>query len=218
MELKEFIKANKIKGVIFDMDGTLTDSMGRWNEIYFALTKYLNITLPKDFLMKYNHVSMRGVLKAIINEFHIEIAEDTVYDFWLQCAIKYYENVFKIKTYMFDVLQELKALDIKMSIATASDRRCAEAFIKSNHLTKYISSVTGLEEVNRPKNFPDIYLKAVNKMDVLPSECIVFEDALVAIKSAKSGGFKICGVQDDASVKDEKEIKTLADFTLGFIN
>lgn len=216
MDIKKFIETNKIKGVIFDMDGTLTNSMKKWNEIYFELSKDLHITLPEDFLMKYNHISMRGIIKAIVNEFHIQIDENAIYEFWVKKVIKYYENVFKIKPYMLEIIQELKAVNIEMVIATASDRRCAEAFIKNNCLSEYINAVTGLEEVNRPKCFPDIYWKAAEKIGVTPNECIVFEDALVALKSAKSGGFKICGVQDNASLNDENEIKSLSDFTLGF--
>ena len=216
MDIKKFIETNKIKGVIFDMDGTLTDSMGKWNEIYFELSKDLQITLPKDFLMKYNHISMRGIIKAIINEFHLQIDENDTYELWVKKVIKYYENVFKIKPYMLEIIQELKALNIEMAIATASDRRCAEAFIKSNSLSEYIHAITGLEEVNQPKCFPNIYWNAANKIGVTPNECIVFEDALVALKSAKSGDFKICGVQDNASSNDEDEIKALANFTLGF--
>lgn len=216
MELKEFIERNKIKGVIFDMDGTLTESMKKWNELYSKLSEYLRVTLSEDFLMKYNHISMKGIVQAVMKEFSIQGDENNVYEYWTDQVIKYYENIFKIKPYMLEVLKELKALGMKMAIATASDRRCAEAFIKSNDLTEYIPSVTGLEEVERSKCFPDIYWLAAKKIGVIPEECIVFEDALIAIKSAKSGGFKICGVQDDVSSDDGNEIKSLSDFTLGF--
>ncbi len=216
MKLSNFIKANEIKGAIFDMDGTLTDSMGGWHKIYTELTSYLNIELPQGFMMKVNHIPMRERVKVVINEFNLNADENEVYAFWVDEAVKYYESVFKIKPYMLEAVKELNALGVKMAIATASDSVCAEAFIKSNNLTEYIRSVTGLDEVNRPKSFPDIYVKAAIKLGVNPSECIVFEDALTAIKAARCGGFKVCGVQDDCSKCDEEQIKKISDFVLGF--
>ncbi len=216
MGFTEFITTNRIRGAVFDMDGTLTDSMGGWNEIYAELTKYLKIELPQGFMMKVNHIPMRERVKVIINEFHLPAEENEVYAYWVERATGYYKSVFTIKPYMLETLQTLKSLNIKMAIATASDRRCAEAFIKSNRLAEYIGSVTGLDEVSRPKSFPDIYLKAAQKLGVQPYECIVFEDALTAIKGAKSGNFKVCGVQDDCSKDDEQEIRNYSDFILGF--
>ena len=216
MELAEFLKANKIKGAIFDMDGTLTDSMGRWGEIYAVLSEYLDIEFPREFMMKVNHIPMRGRVKEIKDGFLLDFDEDAVYSYWLDKTKKYYENVFKIKPYMLATLKVLFSFGVKCGIATASDRTLAEAFVKSNGLEKFISSVTGLDEVTRPKSFPDIYLKAAKKLGVQPFECIVFEDALTAIKAAKNGGFKVCGVQDSCSANDEENIKSISDFTLGF--
>lgn len=216
MRLSKFIKENKIRGAVFDMDGTLTDSMGGWCEIYAELTEYLKIELPQGFMMKVNHIPMRERVKVIIKEFHINADENEIYDYWVERAAGYYESVFKIKPYMLEMLQTLKSLKIDMAIATASDSVCAQAFIKSNHLAEYIGSVTGLDEVSRPKSFPDIYLKAAEKLGVNPFECIVFEDALPAIKAAKSGNFKVCGVQDDCSKDDEEEIKNHSDLVIGF--
>lgn len=217
-ELEKFITTNNICGAVFDMDGTLTNSMGGWNEIYAELTRYLNIELPQNFMMKVNHIPMRERVKEIIKEFHLNVDENEVYAYWVERAAGYYENVFEIKPYMLDTLQTLKSLKIKITIATASDKRCAEAFIKSNRLSEYIGSVTGLDEVDRPKSFPDIYLKAAQKLGVQPYECIVFEDALTAIKAAKSGNFKVCGVQDDCSKDDEEEIKKHSHLVLGFVD
>lgn len=215
-ELTYIITTNKIRGAVFDMDGTLTDSMGGWNDIYAELTSYLNVRLPQGFMMKVNHIPMRERVKVIINEFHLNADENEVYEYWVKRAAWYYEKVFTVKPYMLETLQTLKSFNIKMAIATASDSACAKAFIKSNNLAEYIRSVTGLNEVSRPKSFPDIYLKAAEKLGVQPFECIVFEDALTAIKAAKSGNFKVCGVQDDCSAKDEEEIKNYSDLVLGF--
>lgn len=216
MGITQLVKANKIKGAIFDMDGTLTDSMKGWNEIYAVLSAYLKTGLPAGFMMKVNHMPMRGRVREIIKEFSLGFDENEVYSFWVSKAAEFYKNTFKIKPYMLETLKKLKLLGVKCAIATASDKACAEAFIISNNLEELICGVTSLDEVSRPKSFPDIYIKAAEKLGAKPSECIVFEDALTAIKAAKSGGFKVCGVQDDCSAQDENEIKSLTDFVMGF--
>lgn len=216
MGLSEFIKTNNIKGAIFDMDGTLTDSMGRWSEIYAMLIDYLKIELPQGFTMKVNHIPMRKRVGEILKLLSLDFCEEEVYSFWIEKTVEYYNKDFKTKPYMLEALKTLKEQNVVMAIATASDIRCAEAFIKSNNLTEYISIITGLEEVSRPKNYPDIYLKAAKRLSVDPSECIVFEDALTAIKAAKSGGFLVCGVQDDSSGCDEEQIKKISNFIMGF--
>lgn len=216
MSITEFIKANKIKGAIFDMDGTLTDSMGGWGEIYDVLFGHLGVKMTDGFIMRVNHMSMRNRVKEIVKEFSLGSDENEVYSFWIGKAAEFYEKVFKIKPYMLQTLEELSALSVKMAVATASDRRLAEVFIKSNNLSLYFDSVTGLDEVSRPKSFPDIYLKAAEKLGIKPCRCVVFEDALTAVKSAKNGGFYVCAVQDDCSAKDKEEIIGISDFKLGF--
>lgn len=216
MEILKYFSDNGVKGAIFDMDGTLTDSMEKWGEIYALLGKRLGAELPGEIIMKYNHYSMRGCAEKIIGDFCLNADVEAVYGGWLGDAVKYYENIFKIRPYMLETLKALNRAGVKCAIATASDGACARAFIAGNKLEEYILSVTSLDEVKRPKSYPDIYLKAAAKLNLNPDECIVFEDALIAVKSAKSGGFKVCGVRDVCSAGDEKGIKAYADFTLGF--
>ena len=73
MGLSEFIKTNNIKGAIFDMDGTLTDSMGRWGEIYAILIDYLKTELPHGFIMKVNHIPMRKRVGEILKLLSISV-------------------------------------------------------------------------------------------------------------------------------------------------
>ena len=96
MGLSEFIKVNKIKGAIFDMDGTLTDSMGRWSEIYAVLTDYLKTELPQGFIMKVNHIPMRKRVGEILKLLSLDFCEEDVYSSWIEKAVEYY-NKFKTK-------------------------------------------------------------------------------------------------------------------------
>ena len=216
MSISQFIKENGINGAVFDMDGTLTDSMGKWSEIYGILFNYFGVEFNREILMRLNHIPMKNRIEVIIKEFSLNADPQKTYEYWVSHTAKYYQNTFKIKPYMSETLEALNAFGVKCGIATASDRACAQAFIKSNNLDCYITEITSLDEVSRPKSFPDIYLKASEKLGVQPCECVVFEDALTAIRAAKSGGFKVCGVQDDCSAKDAEEIKAISDFIIGF--
>lgn len=214
--VKAFVARNDIRGAIFDMDGTLTDSMGYWRNIYAELERLLAITLPPDFLMSVNHIPMRARLDRIVEQFDLDVDKAAVYAEWLDFATGCYRSALKIKPYMADVLAELFEQGVKCGVATASDTACARAFIASNRLDGYFCSVTGLDEVTHPKSFPDIYLAAAKKLGEDPRRCLVFEDALVAVRAAKRGGFMVCGVFDTSSATDGAQIRSLAHITLGF--
>lgn len=216
MDITQFVRANGIKGAVFDMDGTLTPSMSRWEQIYKILFDSLDLTSPREFIMRVNHLPMKNRVEIIIKEFSLDADVRKVYSRWVAGAIKFYEEEFKIKPYMLEALVSLNSLGVKSAIATASDRLLAEAFVRSNNLEGYVSSIIGLDEVKRSKNFPDVYLKAAQKLCVQPQACIVFEDALTALNAAKKGGFKICGVQDECSVREKDNIIKISDITLGF--
>lgn len=216
MELNNFLREKEVAGAVFDMDGTLTSSMQGWKNIYACLERLLNVKLPPDFMMRVNHLPMKERVEVIANQFSLNIDIAKIYPQWLNFALGYYRDVFKIKPYMSDVLASFRAAGLPMAIATASDGLCAQAFIKGNNLEGYFAAVTSLSEVSRPKSFPDIYLLTAQKIGVAPSHCLVFEDALAPLSGAKSGGFLICGVQDDASAADEVQIRRISDLTLGF--
>lgn len=213
---KEFVIANEIKGAIFDLDGTLTDSMSKWSEIYGVLADFLQVNLPDDLTVKLNCIPMQKRVEKLAEELLLNIDTAELYEIWLKRAREFYGNVFKIKPYMLETVKLLHSLNISMAIASATDPACIIDFINSNELSHYFKCITGLDEVQRSKNFPDIYLKTADKLKVRPSECLVFEDTLVTVKSAKKGGFIVCGVQDDCSAADMLEIKEISDLTLGF--
>ena len=216
MELDDFLREREVTGAIFDMDGTLTSSMQGWNNIYACLERLLNVKLGPDFMMRVNHLPMKERVAVIAGQYSLNIDVAKVYPQWLSFALGYYRDVFKLKPYMRAVLASFRAAGLPMAIATASDGLCAQAFIKGNNLEGRFVAVTSLSEVSRPKSFPDIYLLSAQKIGVAPQHCLVFEDALAPLLGAKSGGFLICGVQDDASAIDEGQIRRISDLTLGF--
>lgn len=216
MITERFLNELGIKAAVFDMDGTLTDSMSAWTGLYEILFDRLGLKTPSDFLMKVNHLPMQRRMDVIVELYSVDIDPVAVYEWWYEQIYDYYLNVFKVKPYTLDALNALKKAGVRMAVATASDKRLVDAFVRGNSLDGYFAAATDLTEVSRPKSSPDIYLKSARKLGVTPDECLVFEDTLIPIKAAKSGGFRVCGVRDDCSASDADEIIRLSDMTLGF--
>lgn len=216
MQLSEFLKEGKIRGAVLDMDGTLADSMPLWNGFYGLLAERLKIRIPPEFLMRANSLPMQKRMPLIFREFSLQGDADAVYEEWSARVVESYRSRVNLKPFMLQALQTLRAAGVKIAAATASDKRCAFAFFERYGISDFFSAVVDVSEVRRDKSFPDIYLKAAQILGVQPSECLVFEDTLTTVKSAKSGGFSVCAVQDAFSASDESEIRRLCDFELGF--
>ena len=83
--------------------------------------------------------------------------------------------------------------------------------LKNNRVYDYFDTFTSVYDVKRDKNYPDIYLYTAKKLGLYPNECIIFEDILIAINTAKESNFKAIGVYDKSSYNDLDKIKVKSD-------
>ena len=103
---------------------------------------------------------------------------------------------------------------LKIVSATSSDRALFEPCLKRNGIYDFFDAFTQTNEVPRGKKFPDVYIKAAEKAGCKVEECIVFEDVLPAAQGAKSGGFTVVAVYDEASADDWQDICRIADYNI----
>lgn len=200
-----------IKAAIFDMDGTLVDSMWVWSKIDIDFLKRRNIECPKDLKSKIEHLSFEEVAIYFKNTFKLkESIEDIIHE-WNQMALKEYKTNVKLKFGAKKYLEVLKVLGIKIGLATSNSSLLLETALKANGIYQYFDVITRTDEVSRGKQFPDVYLLTAQRLDVNPEECIVFEDILPAVIGAKSAGMKVVGIHDDYSNYQKKEIINIAD-------
>jgi HAD superfamily hydrolase (TIGR01509 family) len=200
-----------IKAVIFDLDGTLIDSMWVWGKIDEDYFKVRNMDLPKDLKDQIEHLSFEDTAVYFKNKFNLTDTLDEIKKEWLDSAhVEYTSNV-KLKPGVVEFLSLLKTLNIKIGLATSNTKQLLEAGLQANGIYDYFDSITLTDEVSRGKNFPDVYLLAAQRLGVKPEECIVFEDILPAVKSAKAAGMKVVGVYDDFSKHQREDIIFHAD-------
>jgi len=197
------------KAVIFDFDGTLGDSMGIWDQIDIDFLAKRGIEVPDDYMEKIAHLGAYGTAIHTIERFSLSDTPEALIDEWTQMAKSAYAKV-ALKPGAFEYLKHLKENSIKTAIATATERSLVEIALESTGISDYIDHLVTLAEVSRGKEFPDVYLKCAELMQVSPAECLVFEDLLIGLRGAKSGGFPVVAMYDKYTCKDFAKTKATA--------
>lgn len=203
---------NKFKGVIFDLDGTLFDSMGIWKEVDLAFFKNHGMKMPSDYQDKIKDMHFKTMAIYTKERFHMRSSIESIMDEWCELCFDKYANEVPLKKGVKKFLELLKTKGIKIAFATANTTELSEVCLKNNGIFEYFDTGAYLHETLTDKSDPDVYFLACERLGLSPDECIVFEDLLAGIKGAVKGGFTVCGVYDKHSRRDTGSIKQIADY------
>lgn len=202
---------SNIKGAIFDLDGTLIDSMWIWEEIDNTYLSSKGIPVPENLKNEINHLSYEQTAIYFKNRFKLNESVEDILNTWHQMSYSYYSKNVKLKKGVIEFLEFLKSQNIKIGLATSNSRILLDAALKCTNIAKYFNSITLTAEVNYGKNHPDVYLLAAKKLGISPSECIVFEDIIEAVKGAKAAKMKVVAIYDKAAEYQKEELINTAD-------
>ena len=200
-----------IKGAIFDLDGTLLDSMWVWKQIDKDFLAKRNIPVPDDYMLAVAHLGAYQTAVYTAERFNLPETPDELIAEWVEMGIEYYTNRVELKKGAYKYLEMLYNNGVKLAVATANDESLYLPALKHTGIDKFFSAVVNVNDVERKKGFPDIYWLACEKMGLKPEECSVFEDIYMGICGAKDGGFIAVGVYDETSSPDEQKIREKAD-------
>ncbi|QUF83182.1 HAD family phosphatase [Clostridium butyricum] len=195
-----------IKGAIFDLDGTLVDSMWVWSKIDIDYLESKGHALPENLNSEICHLSFTQTANYFKERLSLSDSIDTILKDWNNMAYNHYSENVKLKDGVKEFLDKLKQNNIKIALATSNSVPLLEACLKNNGIYDYFDSITTTDEVSNGKNCPDVYLLAAKKLNVNPKNCIVFEDILPAIKGAKAADMTVIAVSDKHSLNDLDEI------------
>lgn len=201
-----------INAVIFDLDGTLVDSMWMWKAIDVEYLSRFGIDLPKNLQREIEGMSFSETAVYFKERFLLEPSVEEIKDAWNEMAYEKYTNEVPLKQGALKFLQYLKENNIKTGIATSNSRELASAVLKGLDVEQYFDAVHTSCEVAKGKPSPDIYLYVAKKLSVEPENCLVFEDIPQGILAGKNANMKVCAVWDEFSVPIEEEKKRLADY------
>lgn len=198
--------------VIFDLDGTIADSMWVWADIDHTFFKQRNMTMPPTLNKEIEGMSFTETAEYFIRTFRLSETVDELKDIWNRIALDKYAYETPLKPGADDFLKYLKEHHIKTGIATSNSRLLLDMFLKERHLEPYIDAVTTSCDVNKGKPEPDVYLKTAEKLQVKPEHCLVFEDIPMGILAGKRAGMQVCAMEDNYSIHLTAEKKALADY------
>ena len=202
----------QIKGVLFDLDGTLLDSMSVWDDIDVEYLAGFGFELPSDYQKKIEGLSFKEVAVYTKQRFGIPDSVEQMMSDWNEMAYEFYRDRVQLKPGALRLLKALKAAGIPCGIATSNSVELLNAVLDSRNLRDYFNVIVTGSEVEHGKPAPDIYLYAAGRIGLKPSECLVFEDVEAGIRSARDAGMTVCAVYDARSKLSAIEAEELSDY------
>ncbi len=200
------------EAVIFDLDGSLVDSMWIWKDIDIAYLGRFGIALPDNLQSQIQGMSFSETAAYFKEIFQIPDPIEKMKSDWNEMAWDKYMNEVPLKPGIPEFLAGCKEHGIKLGIATSNSRELVENIAAVHKLHDYFSCIMTGCDVAHGKPSPDIYLAVATELKVDPSKCLVFEDIVPGIMAGKNAGMEVCAVEDAYSIQERQSKAQLADY------
>ncbi len=203
----------RLQSAIFDMDGTLLDSMHIWNEVGINILRRMGYEPEPDMVEKVMVMTLRESAEYYKTTYQMPQTIEEITELILAEVENFYTNEVQARPGVKKVLSLLKMDGVWMYVATNTDRRLVEAALKHAGIRDYFRGILTCGEVGAgKKDSPEIYERCLTRLQSHKRDTVVFEDAIHAIRTAKAAGFRVCGVYDPSAEADQEEIKALSDY------
>ena len=200
------------QAAIFDLDGTLFDSMWIWKQLDADFLAAHGQVITPDYTDAIKSMTWDEGARYTIERYGLSRTPEEVIQIWFDMSEDYYRTKVKMKPYAKEYLAFLHEHGVPMAIATSMEpQHNIDVVLDANNLRPYFQNITVATDVSRGKGFPDIYLLAASRLGIEPARCAVYEDILAAMRGAKAGGFQTVGIYDSVSEGDWENIQKEAD-------
>lgn len=200
------------KAVLFDLDGTLVDSMWVWGQIDIDFLAGYDIEVPPGLQNDLEGMGFTEVAVYFKERFQLTESIEEIKVIWQDMAMDKYCHEVPLKPGVAAFLPYLKERGIQMAVASSNAYDLIEAVLRSHGILEYFSCIITACEVKKGKPAPDVYLEAARRLQVKPQECLVFEDIVPGILSGKNAGMTVCAVEDSYSIPQREEKREAADY------
>ena len=203
----------RIRGAIFDVDGTLLDSMFIWDTIGEAYLRSIGYQPKENLNETFKNMSLRQAARYYQTEYGVTQSIDEIMDGVNAMLERYYRFEVPLKPGVAELLERLRQSGVKLCIATATDRHLVEAALDRCGVLSCFGEIFTCNEVGHGKDEPDIFEAALRFLGTRREETLVFDDALYAVRTAKEAGFPVAAVYDSHE-RSQAEVRARSDLYL----
>ncbi len=199
-----------IHAALFDLDGTLLDSMPYWEHTGNLYLESVGVTPEPDLAQTLFAMTLPQAAEYMRVHYELPLTDEQICKGIDQIIAGFYKNDVLTKAGITDVIEALRNRGVKIGIATVTDRHLVEAALQRLKITHLFDGICTTTEAGHGKDRPDVYVKLAERLGATPQTSLVFEDALHALKTAKRAGFVTVGVFDESSKAVQAELKAEA--------
>ena len=195
-----------LQAVIFDMDGTLVDSMPFHYKSWVAFLEQQGIQLQPEEFEKVSHGTLFDIMPRIFGD---HITEEESYRLGMLKEATFrelYKHEIKPIDGLVEWLDTLKQSGLKIGLGTAADMTNADFTLDAIHIRSYFDAIVTSDIVKEGKPSPAIFLKAAELLQVEPAHCLVFEDTRSGIQAARAAGMQVIGITTGMSAEEMQQL------------
>lgn len=200
---------NNIEAIIFDVDGTIADSMWMWKQIDIEYLGRFGIELPPDLQKNIEGMSFRETAHYFKEHFNISDSVEKMMSDWNAMAANKYRYEIPLKEGVLTFFDGCRRRGVYLGIVTSNSAELLGYLLKAHNLENYFDVIITGSDGLKGKPAPDMYLEAAKRLAVSPKKCLVFEDIIPGILAGKSAGMKVCAIDDlysrDVILEKKKE-------------
>ncbi|CDZ75517.1 putative haloacid dehalogenase, IA family protein [Peptoniphilus sp. ING2-D1G] len=203
-----------MKGIIFDLDGTLVDSMGMYRDIARNYLQTLGIKLDNEVAQKTTTMSLKMSVQYLVDYYKLGKSPEEVFDDYRKIVADFYENEVEMKDMALETVVKYYDKGYKLGLGTATNEKLLTHVFNRLDIKKYFDVIQTVDGVSTQKGDPKFFGIMAEKMGYAPEEILLFDDAPYALKSAKQCGMITCAVYDESAKSHWESSMELNDYSI----